>query len=268
MRSVPGPDRRGAGLRVVIAPDAFKGSLSAIEVCNAIKRGVLAAAPEADVDLCPLADGGEGTAQTIAAGHDPTDVTVVPFDVCGPLPDTVVQGRVTLIDGGLTGLIDMADAAGLQLLARKDYNPVRTTSYGVGELIRYAADAGCRRIIVGAGGSATTDGGLGAAQALGVRFETADGPLERPITGGDLASLTHVEVPIVGLRSRVSLLCDVNNPLLGPNGTAAMFSAQRAQHRSRSSNSKPASNTQLKSVCEKPQRTSRSWVRLAGCRSG
>ena len=213
-------------MRIVVASDKFKEALSAERACAAIARGVRRAAPEADIDECPMADGGEGTGRALAAGNAGETRELI-FDVCGPIPGTTVKGRVVVIDGGQTALIDMADAAGIALLKPEERDPTRTTSYGVGELIRHAVDAGCRRIVVGLGGSATCDAGLGAAQALGLHLEFEDGPPRGPVVGGDLEKLVHVDVPVVGLGARVLCLCDVDNPLVGERGTARAFAPQK-----------------------------------------
>lgn len=223
MRRDPGPTERGAGLKVVVASDKFKGALTAAEACAAMAEGIREAAPEADVDLCPMADGGEGTAEALAAGGG----TIVEHDVCGPLPGMKVAGRITVLDDRQTAVIDMASAAGFSLLDEAQRDPTRTTTYGVGELIRHAIDVGCHRVIVGLGGSATCDAGLGAAQALGLDLTLDSGKLDRPFTGGDLGRLRHVEVPILGPRAKVTCLCDVSNPLFGPTGAAFIFAPQK-----------------------------------------
>ena len=211
-------------MRVVVALDKFKRALSAPDACAAAAAGVRRAAPEAEVELCPMADGGEGTAAALAARGGP----IVEREVTGPLPDRRVLGRITLIDAGRTGVIDMSAAAGIALLDDRDLDPERTTTHGVGELVAHALDLGCRTVIVGLGGSATCDGGLGAAQALGLRVTLDDGrPAARPLTGGDLGRVTKLEVPAIGHRGRVVCLCDVDNPLLGDRGTAAVYAPQK-----------------------------------------
>ena len=212
-------------MRIVVAADKFKGSLDAPGVCAAMTAGVRRAAPEAEVDLCPMADGGEGTADALAAGGG----TVVERHVCGPLPGSRVLGRITLLDDGRTAVLDMASAAGITLLAPDQLDPTRTTTYGVGELVRYAIEMGCHRVIVGLGGSATCDGGLGAAQALGLHI-FLDGdrtPASQPLTGGDLGRVTYLDIPTLGTAARVTCLCDVTNPLLGPHGAAAVYGPQK-----------------------------------------
>ena len=221
-----GPVQRGADLRVLIAGDKFKGSLAADEVCRAIADGVRRAAPEADIDMCPMADGGEGTADTLATMGG----QIVELDVCGPLPGTRVTGRITLLDDGVTALLDMSSAAGFSLLDQASRDPTRTTSFGVGELIRHAVELDRQHIIVGLGGSATCDGGFGAAQALGLHVRL-DGEsvleADAPLTGGDLSRVTHVDLPILRPRALITCLCDVDNPLFGPIGAAHIYAPQK-----------------------------------------
>ena len=216
----------------MIAPDKFKGSLTAVQAYGAIANGVWAAAPHAKVSTFAMADGGEGTADAFRTGG----AKLVRREVCGPLPGTRVVGEVVIARDGQTAFLDTATAAGLSLLDEPDRDPTRTTTYGVGELIRFALDADCRRVIVGLGGSATCDGGLGAAQALGATIELDDGPATTPISGGDLHRLRAVVFPMSRERSErnapaatAEILClhDVDNPLLGDRGTARVFAPQK-----------------------------------------
>ena len=219
-------------MRVVVAPDKFKGSLTAAQAYGAIANGVWAAAPHAKVSTFAMADGGEGTADVFRANG----AKLVRREVCGPLPGSRVVGEVVIEKDGQTAFLDMATAAGLSLLDEADRDPTRTTTYGVGELIRFALDADCRRVVVGLGGSATCDGGLGAAQALGARVELDDGPATQPVTGGDLHRLCAVDSSLSRERSErnppgadVQILClhDVDNALLGDRGTARVFAPQK-----------------------------------------
>src|SRR5690606_19287732 len=139
-------------MRIVIAPDKFKGSLAAQSVAHSIAEGVLQVAPRATTILAPMADGGEGTAEVLAAARP--DARVMDFEVTGPLPEMRVRARVFLLDGD-TAVLDMASAAGHSLLSDSQREPLRTTTYGVGELVRHAAEQGVARIVIGLGGSAT-----------------------------------------------------------------------------------------------------------------
>jgi glycerate kinase len=206
-----------------VAADKFKGALDAPGVCAAIRRGVYEAAPEAEVVTCPMADGGEGTAQTLAAGSG----QIIQADVHGPLPGRRVTGEIAMLDDGTTAVLDMATAAGFALLRPDERDPMRTTTFGVGELICHAIDQGAKHVIVGLGGSATCDAGLGAAQALGLEVELDEGPIDRPLTGADLSRLRSLTPPMIAARARITCLCDVDNPLFGPRGSARVFATQK-----------------------------------------
>lgn len=215
---------------VVCAPDSFKGSLSAGRAAEAMARGVRRAAGvrDAEVRCVALADGGEGTlAALLRARGGQTRRR----RVCGPLGETRLA-RWAVLGDGRTAVIEMAEAAGLPLVPPEKRNPLRTTTYGVGELIRAALDEpGIERILIGAGGSATCDGGLGAAQALGVVFFDAAGRrIPEPARGRDLQRLGGMDLS--GLdprlaRGRLCVLCDVTNPLLGRRGAARTFAPQK-----------------------------------------
>ena len=155
-------------MKVVVAVDSFKGSMESLEAGDAVKNGVLRVDPTAEVMVRPLADGGEGTVSALAAGMNGTLEQV---SVTGPLgaPVTAEYGVITL-DGTKTAVMEMAAAAGLPLLAPEERNPLYTTTYGVGEMIKDAIEKGCRKFIMGIGGSATNDGGVGMLQALGFDF--------------------------------------------------------------------------------------------------
>src|SRR5579884_4214904 len=212
-------------LRIVVAPQSFKGSLEATEVARAIARGVRRVFPGADLDLVPVADGGEGTVRALVGASGGRTVTT---RVVGPLerPVTATWG---LLGGDRVAVIEMAAASGLPLLGRHERNPARATSFGTGQLILQALDYGVERIIVGIGGSATNDGGAGMAQALGVRFLDAEGR-ELPLGGAALLRLARIDVS--GLDSRlagvtVEAACDVANPLCGPEGASYVYGPQK-----------------------------------------
>jgi glycerate kinase len=212
-------------MRIVIAPDSFKESLTALEVATEIEAGFREIFPDADYFKLPMADGGEGT---VAAMVDATGGTRVEVDVTGPLgePVTAFYG---LTGDGKSAIIEMAAASGLALIAAHLRNPWETTSYGTGELVRAALDTGVNHLIIGIGGSATNDGGAGMLQALGVKLQDLNG-CEIGFGGGKLASLEHIEISGMDprLRScRIEAACDVNNPLTGPKGASAVFGPQK-----------------------------------------
>jgi glycerate kinase len=207
---------------VLIAPDKFKGSLTAAEVAEALAAGVRRARPDVDLSLVPVADGGDGTvAAAVAAGF-----TEVPVTAAGPTGEPVDTRYARLGD---LAVVEMADVSGLARLPDGVPAPMTATSRGTGEVLAAAIAAGCRRIVLGIGGSAGTDGGAGLVGALGARLLDRDGhPL--PGGGGALASLASVDV--AGLRERLhgislTVACDVDNPLVGPRGAAAVYGPQK-----------------------------------------
>ena len=213
--------------RVLIAPSGFKESLDTGEVAAAIAVGVRRVLPDAVIDRMPLVDGGEGSAAALAAT---TGGSVVPVEVTGPVGDPV-RAHVAVLGGAATGtaVIDMASAAGLSLVPADRRDPTRTTTAGVGELLRAALDTGCRRVVVGCGDSGTSDGGAGALQALGARVLDAHG---RELGRGAAALADVAEVDLSGLDPR---LCQVelvvagntSNVLTGPHGVARVFGPQK-----------------------------------------
>jgi len=212
-------------MRIVIAPNAFKGSLSALDAAEAIAEGVRAASPDADLVLVPIADGGDGTVDALVAATQGERRTL---RVRGPLGDPVDAGY-GLIDAGSTAVIEMAKAAGLALVPAAKRDPRITTTYGVGELLRRAYDQGARRFIVGIGGSATNDGGAGMAQALGYHLLDENGH-ELPPGGIALKRLARIHVGGVHAnwkQAEVDVACDVTNPLTGPNGASAVYGPQK-----------------------------------------
>jgi glycerate kinase len=212
-------------MRIVIAPNAFKGSLSALEAANAIGEGIRIAVPDADLVLVPIADGGDGTVDALVAATQGERRTV---RVRGPLGDPV-DAEYGLIDAGSTAVIEMAKAAGLALVPKGKRDPRITTTYGVGELVQHAYDAGARHFIVGIGGSATNDGGAGMAQALGYHLLDENG-LELPPGGLALMRLARIHVGGVHANwkeAEVEVACDVTNPLTGPRGASAVYGPQK-----------------------------------------
>ncbi|MEO0586858.1 MAG: glycerate kinase [Planctomycetota bacterium] len=221
-------------MRVLVATDSFKGSMTAVEAARAAERGLRRAAAECgvevDVDLCPIADGGEGTLDTLLAA-DATGA-VRTERVTGPMGETI-EARWGLLGGGRLGVVEMAEAAGLTLVPDAKRDPTRTTTFGVGQLIGAALDAGVERVLLGLGGSATNDGGSGAAQALGVRFERAEGGvIDEPMRGGVLSEVGSVvfdglRTELAERRVAVEVACDVTNPLCGEAGAAAVYGPQK-----------------------------------------
>jgi len=213
-------------MKIVIAPDSFKGNLDAMQVARAIERGIRRVVPRATCVKVPMADGGEGTVQSLV---DARGGRFIRIRVRGPAGRPVTARYGMLKDG--TAVIEMAEASGLPLVRGRSRNPARTTTFGTGQLLADALDRGARRIIVGIGGSATNDGGAGMAQALGVRFLDARGRLIRaPASGGMLDRIASMDLTRVhpGLRrARVIVACDVNNPLCGPRGAARVFGPQK-----------------------------------------
>ncbi|HEY7841289.1 MAG TPA: glycerate kinase, partial [Gammaproteobacteria bacterium] len=213
-------------MKIVIAPDSFKGNLDAMNVARAIERGVRRVMPGARCVKVPMADGGEGTVQSLI---DARGGRFIRARVHGP-SGRMVRARYGMLADG-TAVIEMAEASGLTLVRGAARNPLRTTTYGTGELIADALDRGARRIIVGIGGSATIDGGAGMAQALGIRFLDAHGRVIRGrLAGGTLDRIASIDTsrahPRLS-RSRITIACDVDNPLCGPRGAARVFGPQK-----------------------------------------
>jgi glycerate kinase len=212
-------------MRIVVAPDSFKGSLSALGVAEAMERGIHAVFADAEVIKVPIADGGEGTvAALVSATGGRLEQCVVP----GPLGDPVTAVWGVLGDGR-TAVIEMAAASGLPLVPRHLRDPRITTTAGTGRLVKAALDAGLRKIVIGIGGSATNDVGTGMATELGVRFLDAQGrPL--PPGGAALARLARIDLAALDLRlaqTEIMVACDVDNPLTGPRGASAVYGPQK-----------------------------------------
>lgn len=212
-------------MKIVIAPDSYKESLSALEVASAIEAGFREIYPDAEYIKLPVADGGEGTVEAMVAA---TQGRVVEVEVTGPLGEPV-QGFYGISGDESCAFIEMAAASGLELLPPAARNPLKTTSWGTGELIRHALDLGVTRMIIGIGGSATNDGGAGMAQALGAQLLTADG---QPIAPGGAGLSTLATIDISGLdprlaQCRIDVACDVTNPLVGDEGASAVFGPQK-----------------------------------------
>ena len=211
-------------MQIIIAPDSFKGSLSSTEVAEAMKRGVLEAFPKAQVQCIPMADGGEGTVDALlmACGGDK-----IYCKVNDPLGREIESFYGLLHDG--TAVIEMAAASGLPLIPPQLRNPMITTSIGTGQLILHAVQNGCKNFILGLGGSATNDGGMGLLHALGARFLDAY-QLELPCCGASLAKIASVDISrfLAGLGAlNMIVACDVDNPMCGNRGASAVFGPQK-----------------------------------------
>ncbi len=213
-------------MKIVLAPDSFKGCLTAVEVCDALENGIRRRFPEAEVVKVPMADGGEGTVQSLV---DVSGGKVVEKTVHDPLGRRV-KSFFGMMGDGRTAVIEMAAASGLPMLRQGERNPRITSTIGTGELILEAIGMGARRVIMGIGGSATNDGGRGMAEALGARFLGSDGrPLPEP-GGAALHGLASIDIS--GLDKRLSgvefiVACDVDNPLTGPKGASAVYGPQK-----------------------------------------
>ncbi len=209
-------------MRVLVAPDSFKGSMSAVEVCDTVRQALKASVPDCEVDCIPVADGGEGTADSFAFA---CGAKMHKAEVTGPDFRRVEADFAVMGD---TAVIETAKACGLPLVGDKN-DPVSATTFGVGELIVSALDIGCRKIILGIGGSATNDGGIGCLSALGVRFLDAKGDTVSP-NGLGLYNMKSVDISGMDKRLKeceFTVLCDVENPLYGENGAAFVYAPQK-----------------------------------------
>lgn len=214
-------------MKIVIAPDSFKENLTSLEVASEIETGLKRVWPDAEYIKVPMADGGEGTVQSLV---DATGGQIIKCEVTGPLGDKV-QASYGLLGDTSIAVIEMAEASGLPLVPKDQRDPLRATTFGTGELIADAINRGVKEIIIGIGGSATNDAGAGFAQALGARFHNAGGvPITEPLGGGRLAEVTAIDMTQAnpGLsRVRISVACDVTNPLCGENGASQVYGKQK-----------------------------------------
>ena len=212
-------------MKIVLAPQTFKGSISALDAARAMRDGVLRALPDAETVLVPVADGGDGTLETLVEGSGGEIRSV---SVTGPLGERRDAEWGAMGDGA-TAVIEMARTSGLALVPPDALDPMNATTYGLGEAIRAALDAGFRNFIVGIGGSATNDAGAGMAQALGASLTDSDGaPL--PYGGAALANLARIGLDALDPRiadSAFMVACDVTNPLTGPEGASAIYGPQK-----------------------------------------
>ncbi len=211
-------------MKILIAPDKFKDALDAQGVAEALAAGVRQACPSAEIVVCPMADGGEGTGRLLAEAAAAQQRTGRVRDPLGRERDA----RWWWDEQTATAIIEMAEASGLNLLTEAERDATRTTSYGTGQLIRAAIDAGARNVTLCVGGSATVDGGAGCLQALGWELIDQTGECIRELAaGGTLERISEIKPPERVPRLNIEVLCDVDNPLLGPRGAAAVFGPQK-----------------------------------------
>ncbi|MFD2932791.1 glycerate kinase [Spirosoma flavum] len=210
--------------RVLIAPNAFKHSLNAIDIANAIQKGLTQSKLDCTCECFPVGDGGDGTGELMIKKYDGL---VVSADVNDPF-DRQITSSFGMVNNGETAIIEMANASGLQLVKPDELDPLRATSFGTGELIKLALDKGVKEIILAIGGSATVDGGTGILRALGIRFLMAEGTfLTTPESLTDLARIDVSGLDQRILACEVNILCDVDNTLVGEQGSAAVFGPQK-----------------------------------------
>lgn len=212
-------------MRIILAPNALKGSLTAVEAAEAMRRGVIAIKEDCDIRSCPVADGGDGLMDVLL---EPLGGKAVEVPVLGPRM-VPMSSRLGLVEKEKLAIVEMAEASGLVLLSHKERDPTQTSTYGTGQLIKAALDMGATRIVVGLGGSATCDGGIGMASALGYRFLDENGRELSPV-GGSLQRIQTIDSS--GLDSRIHKvrlegLCDVTNPLAGRDGASYVYSPQK-----------------------------------------
>lgn len=212
-------------MKFVLAPDSFKESMTAKEACIAMEKGIIKAMPEAEIIHVPMADGGEGTMQSLV---DATSGKIYEVEVTAPLGNKV-KSRYGVLGNENIAVIEMAEASGLNLVKREDRNPLITTTFGTGELIKAVLDRGIKKIIIGLGGSATNDGGVGMLQALGASFKDRNGK-ELSFGGKSLIDLETIDLSNFDKRIYdvdIEVACDVKNPLVGSNGASYVFAPQK-----------------------------------------
>ncbi|HIF84816.1 MAG TPA: glycerate kinase [Flavobacteriaceae bacterium] len=212
-------------MKILVAPDSFKESLSAIQVAEAISKGVLKIIPNAEIIKTPISDGGEGLLDALVNDKNGKIITVKVYD---PLYRSIAA-EYGILNEGTTAVIEMAKASGLELLKEQEKNPDITSSYGTGQLILDALDRGCQKIIIGIGGSATNDGGMGMVKALGGKFINKEG-VELTEGGGALGELSSIDLTNFDKRisnCKIVVACDVTNKLTGENGASFVYGAQK-----------------------------------------
>jgi glycerate kinase len=212
-------------MKIVIAPDSFKGGLTALKVAEAIQKGIKNVDENIETIIVPMADGGEGTVQSLI---DASGGKIIELTVHDPL-FRKIKSFYGIMGNGETAVIEMSAASGLPLLKPSERNPLKTTSYGIGELIKDALKRGCKKFIIGLGGSATNDGGCGMAQALGVKFFDGDGN-ELGMGGGELSKIKSIDFSELDnriMKAEFLAACDVDNPLCGEKGASEVYGRQK-----------------------------------------
>ena len=214
-------------MKIIIAPDSFKGALRSPGVCEALMAGWLSRRSQDEVLLFPLADGGEGTCDALVKS---TRGRTLLLEACDPLMRKVPVS-CGIAGNGKTGIMELAAASGIELLAKDELDPLKSSTYGSGEVMKALLDAGCREFVMGIGGSATVDGGAGMLQALGCEFYNSRGELLAPGAGGgalkEIAKVSLEKLDSRIFESKIRVACDVTNPLLGSSGAAAVFGPQK-----------------------------------------
>jgi len=215
--------------KIVIACDKYKGNLTALQVCSIIQMAAADVGRQVETVINPMADGGEGTVDTLVESYGGNYVET---EVRNPIGE-IIKARFGLIENGKTAIIEMSSASGLALIPQEKRNPLHTTTFGTGQLIKKALDSGCRKIIIGIGGSATNDGGVGAAQALGINFMDIN---KIPVGSGGKELIKINGIDISGAHpairnSEIMVACDVDNPLLGKKGAAYVYGPQKGADR-------------------------------------
>lgn len=214
-------------MKIIIAPDSYKGCLRSIEVCQYLSDGIKQVCPDAEIVKLPMADGGEGSVEAIVLS---TDGEFHRMKVCGPLGEQL-EALYGVAGNSNTAVMEMASASGIELVAREKLNPLKTTTYGTGQVLKQIIENGARDVIIGIGGSATVDGGVGMLQALGYKFLDKDAnELKIPLNGGSLKQIVSIDVS--GALPELKDCCirigsDVTNPLLGETGAAKVFGPQK-----------------------------------------
>jgi len=214
-------------MKFIVAPDSFKGSLSALEAANAIANGILAIYPDAQIDKIPVADGGEGTVEALIYSTSGQFVELSALDPLG----REIKTKYGILGDSKTVAIEMSATSGITLLKNSELDPLKTTTYGTGQLIKHALDIGYRQFLIGIGGSATNDGGTGMAQGLGVKFINSDHyEIKEKMCGGLLDQVANIDIDSIHpavKESTFKIASDVNNPLLGVEGCTEVYAQQK-----------------------------------------